>query len=393
MKMIETTADLAAACTRLALADVITVDTEFMRETTYWPVLCVVQMAGPGEAVIIDAMAPGLDLAPFIALMANERVLKVFHAGRQDIEIVYHLGGLIPHPVFDTQIAAMVCGFGDSIGYEQLVQRLTGGRIDKSSRFTDWSRRPLTERQLTYAIEDVTHLLDVYAKLATQLSSQGRTDWLQTEMDILTSIDTYRLEPEDAWKRLKMRARRPIELALLKELAAWREREAQKRNTPRGRVITDETLYEIAMQQPATEEAISSLRSLGQGFARSRSGQEILALVQKVVAIPKDKLPKIPRVRDLGENNSAAVDLLKVLLKLTSEAHGVAPKLIANVDDLEAIAADDAAEVPALAGWRRKLFGENALKLKRGEIALKLSGRSVRIVAGSAESTNAEAAE
>jgi ribonuclease D len=212
-------------------------------------------------------------------------------------------------------------------------------------------------------------------------------------MDILTSIDTYRLEPEDAWKRLKMRARRPIELALLKELAAWREREAQKRNTPRGRVIKDETLYEIAMQQPATEEAISSLRSLGQGFARSRSGQEILALVQKVVAIPKDKLPKIPRVRDLGENNSAAVDLLKVLLKLTSEAHGVAPKLIANVDDLEAIAADDAAEVPALAGWRRKLFGENALKLKRGEIALKLSGRSVRIVAGSAESTNAEAAE
>jgi ribonuclease D len=393
MRIVETNEALQAFVAELVHAPYLALDTEFLRDQTYYPRLCLIQVAAPGVEGIIDPLAPGLDLTPFYDLIRRPGIIKVLHAARQDIEIFFLQGGVLPNPLFDSQIAAMVCGFGDSIGYEQLVQRLTGGRIDKSSRFTDWSRRPLTDRQLTYAIEDVTHLRDVYVKLATQLSEQGRIDWLDTEMDILTSIETYRLEPEDAWKRLKMRARRPVELALIKELAAWREREAQKRNTPRGRVLKDETLYELAMQQPATEEALSSLRSLGQGFARSRSGQEIMAIVQKVLAIPKDKLPKIPRVRDLGENNSAAVDLLKVLLKMTSEAHGVAPKLIANVDDLESIAADDSADVPALTGWRRKLFGENALKLKRGEIALKLTGRSVRIVPGSAEGPRAEAAE
>ena len=380
MTIITGTDELAAACARFAGAEVVTVDTEFMRETTYWPLLCVIQLAGPDEAVVVDAMAPGLDLAPFFQLMGNERVLKVFHSGRQDIEIVHHLGGLIPRPVFDTQIAAMVCGFGDSISYEQLVLSITGAQIDKSSRFTDWARRPLSARQIAYATEDVTHLRGVYAKLAEQLQSHGRADWLGTEMDILTSVETYRLEPKDAWRRLKIRAGRPIELALVKELAAWREAEAQRRDMPRGRILKDEALQEIALQQPATEEALSGLRSLGQGFGRSRAGMEILAIVNAVLALPRDQLPKVPRTRRQTELNTAAVDLLKVLLKMTSEDHGVAPKLIASVDDLEAIAADDRADVPALTGWRRRLFGEAALKLKRGELALRLEGRSVKLV-------------
>ncbi len=382
MAIITSVDELAAACARFAEADMVTVDTEFMRETTYWPLLCVIQMAGPDEAVVVDAMAPGMELAPFFKLMANERVLKVFHSGRQDIEIVHHLGGLIPHPVFDTQIAAMVCGFGDSISYEQLVQSLTGAQIDKSSRFTDWARRPLSARQIAYATEDVTHLRGVYARLAEQLETHGRSDWLGTEMDILTSVETYRLEPRDAWRRLKIRTGRPIELALVKELAAWRESEAQRRDMPRGRILKDEALQEIALQQPATEEALSALRSTGQGFARSRAGIEILATVNRVLALPRDQLPKVPRARRASDINIAAVDLLKVLLKMTSEGHGVAPKLIASVDDLEAIAADDQADVPALTGWRRRLFGETALKLKRGEVALRLDGRRVQLVNG-----------
>lgn len=392
MTPITTTADLQAFCDKIKDQPFVAVDTEFMRETTYWPKLCVIQLASPDEAVIVDAMAPSLDLGPFFRLMANEAVLKVFHSGRQDIEIVWHLGGLIPHPIFDTQVAAMVCGFGDSISYEQLVQRLTGGRIDKSSRFTDWARRPLSDKQITYAIEDVTHLREVHQKLTTQLRTAGRRDWLKTEMDILTSVETYRQEPEDAWKRLKMRARRPVELQLAKEIAAWREREAQRRDMPRGRILKDDALYEIAAQQPATEEALTALRSIGQGFARSRSGEEILAIVNRVLAIPRDQLPKLPRERSNGDTNSAAVDLLKVLLKMTSESHGVAPKLIANVDDLEAIAADDEADVPALSGWRRQLFGDTALRLKRGEVALKLDGRKVLLVESGTPGT-AEAAE
>ncbi|MCW5695411.1 MAG: ribonuclease D [Bauldia sp.] len=380
MRIISRTGELAEAVAGMANADVVTVDTEFMRETTYWPRLCVIQIASADDVVVIDAMAPELDLGPFFSLMANERVLKVFHSGRQDIEIVYHLAGLIPHPVFDTQIAAMVCGFGDSISYEQLVQRLAGESIDKSSRFTDWARRPLTERQLAYAAADVTHLRTVYRVLAQRLDEQGRGDWVEKEMEILTSESTYRLEPEEAWKRLRMRVRRPIELAVLKAIAAWREREAQTRDVPRSRVLKDDAIYEIAAQQPASSEALGALRTIAKGFERSRAGEEIVAVVQQALAIPRDTLPKIPKVRPPGEINPAAVDLLKVLLKMTSETHGVASKVIATVDDLEAIAADDDADVPALSGWRRKLFGDAALKLKRGDIALRLDGRRVRIV-------------
>ncbi len=377
MSIVTTTADLSALCKRLAKFPVVTVDTEFMRETTFWPKLCVIQVASPDEAVIIDAMAPDIDLDPFFKLMKNEKVIKVFHAARQDIEIVYHLGGLVPHPVFDTQVAAMVCGFGESVSYDQLVQRVTGARIDKSSRFTDWSRRPLSERQIEYALADVTHLRDVYQALSQRLEEQNRTEWVREEMEVLTSPDTYTLEPEHAWKRLKLRVRKPIELAVLREVAAWREREAQARDVPRGRVIKDDAIYEIAAQQPSTAAALGQLRTIPRGFERSRSAEDILAAVRTALAIPKDQLPRIPKHRPAANGSGAAVDLLKVLLKMTSESHGVASKIIATVDDLEAIANDDSADVPAMHGWRRELFGETALKLKSGRLSLAVNKNHV----------------
>ena len=370
MSIVTGTEELAAICERFARFPYITVDTEFMRETTYWPKLCVIQIASPDEAFIIDALAPDLDLAPFFRLMGDERVLKVFHAARQDIEIVYHLGGLIPHPVFDTQVAAMVCGFGDSISYDQLVQRTSDARIDKSSRFTDWSRRPLTAKQIEYALADVTHLREVYTFLASRLEEQKRSDWVREEMGVLTSVETYRSEPEFAWERLKLRVRKPVELAILQELAAWREREAQSRDVPRGRVIKDDAIYEIAQQQPTTQTALGQLRTVPRGFERSRAADDIIAAVQRAVSLPKDQMPKLPKHRPPGNGSGAAVDLLKVLLKMISEDHGVAAKVIATVDDLEAIAADDHADVPAMHGWRRELFGETALRMKRGNLAL-----------------------
>jgi ribonuclease D len=279
--------------------------------------------------------------------------------------------------VFDTQVAAMVCGFGDSISYDQLVQRLTGEKIDKSSRFTDWSRRPLSERQTEYALADVTHLRNVYAALAQRLDEQKRTDWVREEMEVLTSPDTYQMEPELAWKRLKLRVRKPSELAVLQAIAAWREREAQARDVPRGRVLKDDAIYEIAAQMPTTSQALGQLRTIPRGFERSRSAEDIINTVKKALDIPKDQLPKVPKHRPPMNGNAAAVDLLKVLLKMISESHGVASKIIATVDDLEAIASDDAAEVPAMTGWRRELFGETALKLKRGEIALAVNQNHV----------------
>ena len=377
MTLLTTTADLAAACKRLAQFETVTVDTEFMRETTFWPKLCVIQMASPEEAVIVDAMAPDLSLAAFFKLMTNENVIKVFHAARQDIEIVYHLGNLIPHPIFDTQVAAMVCGFGDSISYDQLVHRLTGARIDKSSRFTDWSRRPLSARQVEYAIADVTHLRDVYQALAARLAQQKRIEWVREEMEVLTSPETYRLDPETAWQRLKLRVRKPIELAVLRALAAWREQEAQTRDVPRSRVLKDDAIYEIAAQQPTTQATLGQLRTIPRGFERSRAAGDILAAVRAALEIPKDELPRVPRHRAAANGNGAAVDLLKVLLKMISQKNGVASKIIATVEDLEAIAGDDGADVPALNGWRRDLFGETALRLKRGEIALAVKNNHV----------------
>ncbi|MGU3495669.1 ribonuclease D [Xanthobacteraceae bacterium A53D] len=370
MDPITTTDALAEACARLAKNDFVTVDTEFLRETTFWPKLCVVQVASPDEAIIIDALAEGLDLAPFFALMADESVKKVFHAGRQDIEIVWHLAKIIPHPVFDTQVAAMVLGYGDSISYDQLVQRITGHSIDKSSRFTDWSRRPLSQAQLTYAIADVTHLRDVYKSLMSDLETRGRVDWMGEEMNVLTSPATYRQDPETAYERLKSRVRKPRELAVLAEVAAWREREAQSRDLPRGRIIKDEVIGEIAVQQPQTHEKLAELRSLPKGFERSRYGEAVLDAVKKGIARDPKTLPRIERDKPLPNGAAATVELLKVLLRMTAEQNAVAAKVIATTDDLERIAVSDEAPVPAMSGWRRELFGERALALKAGRLAL-----------------------
>jgi ribonuclease D len=369
MQPITTTSELAAVCARMANHPFVTVDTEFLRETTYYPLLCVAQLASPDEAVVIDALAEGIDLMPLFDLMTNESVMKVFHAARQDIEIFWNLAKKIPHPIFDTQVAAMVLGYGDSISYDQLVQRITGDAIDKSFRFTDWTRRPLTDAQLRYAVSDVTHLRDVYVKLSTDIQARGRTDWVRAEMDILTSPDTYRMEPENAWQRLKSRVRKPKDLAVLIEIAAWREREAQTRDVPRGRVLKDDVLGEIAIQAPTTIEKLSHLRSLPKGFERSRWGEAILDAVKRGLERDPKTLPRIEKFRG-AINGGATVELLKVLLRMTSERHGVAAKVVATVDDLERIAADDDADVPAMKGWRRELFGEKALALKHGKLAL-----------------------
>jgi ribonuclease D len=369
MQPITTTDTLADACTRMARHPFVTVDTEFLRESTYYPILCVAQMASTDEAVVIDALAEGMDLGPFFALMADENVLKVFHAARQDVEICWHEAGIIPHPLVDTQIAAMVLGYGDAISYDQLVQRITGDSLDKSLRFTDWTRRPLSEAQLAYAISDVTHLRDIYLKLSADLDARGRIDWVHEEMKVLTSPDTYRFEPEHAWERLKTRVRKPKELAVLIEVAAWREREAQARNVPRGRVLKDDAIGDIAVQAPTTLEKLGNLRSLPRGFERSKWGEAIVAAVRRGLAQDPKTLPRLDRPKPAG-NGQATVELLKVLLRMTAESHGVAARVIATVDDLERLAVDDEADVPALHGWRRELFGDKALALKQGRLSL-----------------------
>jgi ribonuclease D len=379
--MIVTTADLEAACQKLAKSEFVTVDTEFIRETTFWPELCLIQIANPSMEVLIDPLAKGLDLKPFFELMADPNVVKVFHAARQDLEIIYNLGNLIPHPLFDTQVAAMVCGYGDSVSYDQLVARITGAHIDKTSRFTDWRHRPLSDKQLDYAIADVTYLRDVYLALKERLERDGRTSWLKEEMDILEAPETYDLHPDDAWQRLKMRVKKPQQLAVLQSVAAWREREARNRNVPRGRVLKDDAIYEIAQQQPKDVEALGKLRSIPKGWERSSAGAQLLDAVNQALALPKSELPSMPRQQQSPEGSGAAVELLKVLLKLTAEKHGVAPKVIANSDDLEKIATDgEKADAAAMHGWRKELFGDVALKLINGEIGLRFTGKKVEAV-------------
>ena len=379
LQPITATSELADACRRMAKHPFVTIDTEFLRETTYYPLLCVAQMASAEEAVVIDALAPGINLAPFYELMADEKTMKVFHAARQDIEIVWHAAKLIPHPIFDTQVAAMVLGYGDSISYDQLVARITGDTLDKSHRFTDWTRRPLSEAQLRYAISDVTHLRQVYLKLVEDLRQRGRAEWVEDEMRVLTSPETYRLEPENAWQRLKTRVRKPNELAVLIEVAAWREREAQARDVPRSRVLKDEVIGDIAVQVPTSAEKLAHLRSLPKGFERSRWGEAIVAAVARGLARDPKTLPRPVRAQS-ATNGAAVVELLKVLLRLVSERHHVAAKVIATVDDLERIAADDTADVPALTGWRRELFGEKALALKHGKLALAMEKGRIAVV-------------
>jgi ribonuclease D len=381
MTLITDTPALAAFCERQRQAEFVAVDTEFMRDKTYWPQLCLVQVAGPEEAAAIDAQAPGLDLAPLLALLDDPRTVKVFHAARQDVEIFFHMTGRIPAPLVDTQVAAMVCGFGDAVSYENLAAKLAGARIDKSSRFTDWLRRPLTERQLLYALSDVTHLRPAYEHLKRRLAQTGRTEWVAEEMAVLTAPATYRLDPREAWRRIKFRTDKARTLAVLREVAAWREEEAQRRDLPRNRVLKDETLCEIAAHAPSDVEHLARCRGLSRSVAENRQGAQILAAVQRGLALPAAECPEPAPRRDLPAGLGPLIELLRVLLKMRCEDHGVAQKLVANADDLELIAADDRAEVPALHGWRREVFGADALALKQGRLALTVAGRRVKMVA------------
>ena len=377
MSLITTTEELAAACQRLARSPFVTVDTEFLRETTFWPILCVVQIASDDEALAIDALAEGLDLQPLLQLMADEEVVKVFHAARQDLEIFWKLSGVLPTPLFDTQVAAMVCGFGDQVSYSELAQSICRVTIDKSSRFTDWARRPLAEAQIQYAIGDVTHLRDIYKALSKRVEEAGRRSWLEDEMKTLTTPATYEQHPERAWERFRTRARKPRDLAVLMELAAWRESEAQARDVPRARVLKDDVLIELSLAAPRSVEALGNLRAFPRGMERSRAGGEILEAIERGLARDPKTLPKVERERRNGANVAATVELLKVLLRQVSEDSGVAGKMIATVDDLEAIAANDNADVMALKGWRRAVFGDKALELKRGRLALAVENGKV----------------
>lgn len=385
MRVITTTDQLAQAVRELSVHPYVTVDTEFLREQTFWPELCLIQLAGPGVELIVDPLAPELDLAPFFELMADKRVMKVFHAARQDIEIVYSEAGIIPSPVFDTQVAAMVCGFGESVSYVNLVKKVTGKDLDKSSRFTDWSRRPLSEKQLIYALGDVTHLRDIYLHLKTELEVSGRSSWLSEEMGELTDTKTYESAPDDAWRRLKLRVKNRKALAVLIELAAWRDRIAQAQDVPRGRILRDEALYDIANQAPTSVEQLGELRTLSDGFSRSARAKDIIETVKRGLARDFKTLPPLPQGQPLSAEATATLELLKVLLKAAAARHRVAPRLIADSGDLEAIAVEAEPDVPAMKGWRRQLFGEDALRLKRGELALTLSkGEVLAIPAGKA---------
>ncbi|HET9160861.1 MAG TPA: ribonuclease D [Caulobacteraceae bacterium] len=380
MKPISTTAELEDFCAKLAGAPFIAVDTEFMRETTYWPKLCLIQAASETDARVIDPLAEGLDLTAFLELLADPKIEKVFHAARQDVEIFNNLA-VIPKPLFDTQVAGMAAGFGEQIAYDALVRSMLKIDIDKSSRFTDWSRRPLSEAQLDYALADVTHLARIYPMLRSRLEKAGRLSWVLDEMNALTDPGLYDSSPDNAWKRLKPRKSTPKYLSVFKAVAGWRERTAQERDQPRSRILKDEGIDELATQTPTDAEGLNRLRSVPKGFGGSRFGPELVAVIREALKDPASTAPVIERNHAPPQPAAGAVvELLKVLLKGRAEDAGVASKLIATVADLEKIANDDEADTPALKGWRREAFGEDALKLKRGELALVLDGARVRVV-------------
>ena len=380
MSLITDSAAVAAFCARQKGAQFVTIDTEFMRERTFWPILCVVQVAGPGEAIAIDALAEGMDLTPLLALMSDPHILKVFHAARQDLEIFFQLSGKVPHPVFDTQVAAMVCGFGDAVSYETLVKRLAGASLDKASRFTDWAQRPLTERQINYALADVVHLRTVYDRLQNLLAENGRAGWFAEEMGELVDPSVYRSDPAEAWRRFRIRGRADRKfLGVLRALAAWREQAAQQRDLPRGRIMRDEAVLEIASHAPKSIDALARTRSLGKGVAEGKLGKDILAAVAEGLADP-DPPPAIPAKAEAPPGIGPLIELLRVLLKQRCEDFQVAQKLVASADDLEAIAADDNAPVRALSGWRRDVYGNDALALKHGRLALTAGRNRIELV-------------
>lgn len=380
MTPITTTAELAAFCDRLKGQPFVAVDTEFMRETTYWPKLCLIQAATPTDEAVIDPMAEGMDLEPFLEIMRDERILKVFHAARQDVEIFNNLKAM-PRPLFDTQVAGMAAGFGEQIAYDALVRQMLKIELDKSSRFTDWARRPLADSQLTYALADVTHLARLYPMLRERLEKENRLVWVTDEMQALTDPANYDVVPENAWKRLKPRRHTAKYLAVYKAVAAWRERTAQHRDQPRGRILKDEAIDEVATQAPTDAAALDRLRSVPKGFSGSKFGPDLLEAIREALKNPEAYAPVVERTKTTNSPSAGAVvELLKVLLKARAEDTGVASKLIATVSDLEMIANDDDADSPALKGWRLEAFGADALRIKRGELALVLDGARVRVV-------------
>jgi ribonuclease D len=378
--LISSTAELDALCTRLRAERFVTVDTEFMRERTYWPELCVVQLASDTDVAVVDALAPGIDLAPLGALLADTAVEKVFHACRQDIEIFVMLFGDVPRPLFDTQVAAMVAGFGDQVGYDALVSSLTGGQIDKAHRFSDWSARPLSPAQIAYAAADVTHLRLVYEKLRARLEKDGRLEWVAEEMALLADPATYRPDPEQMWERLRPRTNNRRMLGVLRAIAAWREREAQRSNIPRQRMLKDEALLEIAAIAPDSTDALARARGISRGFADGKMGTSLVAAIADAKTLPEADLPPAPPNRDGPRPSPALVALLKVLLAAKCETHHVAPKLVASSDDIDRLALEDGPDVPALQGWRHDVFGADALALKAGQIAVGVDGRRIKLI-------------
>ncbi len=371
MALLTETADLDALVAQRATDPFVCIDTEFMRESTFWPRLCLIQLAGPGgDAVAIDPLAPGLSLEPLIKLLDNPAVVKVFHAARQDIEIFFQMTGRVPTPIFDTQVAAMVCGFGEAASYETLARRLARARIDKSSRFTDWSKRPLTDRQIAYALADVEHLGPIYTKLARRLESSGRSEWVQEEMAVLSAPSSYTTAPENAWQRIKTRNSNTRFLAILREVAAVRERMAQERDQPRNRILREEALIEIASHMPDNVEALARTRGLPRSIAHGKLGAALLGAVAIGQAVPEEDCPRAVRLNNGNRAAGPIVDLLKVLLKLRCQQHDVAQKLVSNANDLERLAAGERSEINALQGWRREIFGADAIALIEGRLAL-----------------------
>jgi ribonuclease D len=378
MTVITDQAALNALCHELAAHSWITIDTEFLRDKTYYPTLCLVQVAAPeGPAYAIDPLAKGLDLSPLFDLMANEKVLKVFHAARQDLEIFVNMAGKVPHPVFDTQVAAMVAGHGDQIGYLNLVQDICGQRLDKGAQFTDWARRPLTEKQITYALDDVIWLRDVYRSLSKELKERGRLDWVKEEMEFLTHLDTYSNPPEDSWKRLKLRTDKPQAIAILMEVCKWREEEAQKRNVPRQRIVRDETILDLAVHAPRSVEELKHIRNLGSDVANSKLGAAIMAAIERAMAKPKSEIPRQDKKKPLPPSLAPMVEMMKLLLRIVSSENEVAGRLIASPEEIEDIARDDNADVPPMKGWRFEVFGKEVLDLKHGRVALLVKGEEI----------------
>ena len=380
MPIITKSDDVAAFCKELSVHEFVTIDTEFLREKTYYPKLCLVQLSGPDKkARAIDPLVEGIDLSPLFELLANKNILKVFHSGRQDLEIFYNLTGAVVQSFFDTQIAAMVCGYGDSVGYENIVRQVSGYQVDKSSQFTNWSIRPLSDKQITYALGDVTHLCDVYLHLKAELEKRGRTEWVAQEERILNNPDTYANDPYKAWERIKIKSPKAKSLAVLRELAAWREMQAQKRDIPKTWVMRDDALSDMANQAPQNKNQLAKIRNVSKEMAEGKTGVQLLKVIAKGLETPRDTWPVPKRKASLSQGAMAMVDILKMLLKVQSAVHDVAPKVIASAADIEAIAQDDNADVPALEGWRKDVFGEGALAVKHGKLAIGLKDGKITV--------------